>query len=572
MGQGNNIPDSNNTKPISPYSLSFQERIRDLTHKTLILIIIAVIIKVFGLLRTAITANIFGAETNLDMFLGIFGSTVVLFEVLPVAFNQALVPRYIELLVKNDRERFNRAVSTSINYFLIIAIVVFLVSSYYAAPIRKLFFQFPAGTIPSITTNANWLFRFAFVILFMNVFIGSFTAILYSYDQVISPSILNFINGINVLLAMVFFHSQLGIYSLVLGYITGGFCQVLYLAYFVRRTGFRWLPFVFEGARGFTDYVKPIAPAYLALVVGQMNIVVDRGFSSRLNETGQVSLLQYAGQMILIILIFSTAFSNAILPKLSSAKSMSRPDEFRTLLIKGILVIMFFILPIAISSFLTARPLIDLILFHGKFASNPANVLITEDIFRIMIIWSLLFTVNTQFMNVFYIFRDYRLPFIISSISVVFNIIFNILLSGVTLGLPIKPLYELGVRGIAASTALGICVSLTLAVILLRNKIGSIVDWDLIKQLAKLGVSSVVALEVGYLVNAQFFNYYRGVSAGIPFSILHIITVGIVTFAAFFIASYFVNRDRTVFIISMVRDFVSPVRRKGKIENGDSPR
>ena len=568
--EDNTLPEDNQL-PVSPYSNSFQDRIKDLTQKTFILILIAIVIKIFGLVRTSFTATIFGATTTLDMFFGIFGSTIVFFEVLPTAFNQALVPRYIELLVKGDRKGFNRAVSTSINYVLVLAIIVFIVCAYYAAPIRKLFFQFPLDTPSNVTTYANWLFRLAFAVLFMNVFIGSFTAILYSHDQVISPSILNFINGINVLIAMLLLHdrfipgttTQFGIFSMVLGYLTGGLCQIVYLAIIALRTGFKWHPLVFEGGKGFLEYVKPIGPAYLALVMGQLNIVIDRGFTSRLEDAaGQISLLQYAGQMILIILIFSTAFSNAILPKLSSTKSMNRPDEYKILLVRGIMVILLLVLPIAISAFLTARPLTALILFHGEFASNPRNVLITVNIFRIMIVWSILFLINTQFLNVFYTYKDFRLPFIISSVGVLVNIYFNMLLSGITFGLPVKALAHWGVIGITASTALGICISLILSVTLLRGKIGSILDMDLFKQIAKLGIPSVFALGIGYLFNWQvFFVRYHGVSAGTWFSLLQVLAVGFVTFTVFWYVSYLVNRDRMVFLYKILRGLITFRRR-----------
>lgn len=559
MGSDINIPDKNESKPITPYSRSFQDKVRDLTLKTFILILIAIVTKFFGLIRLGVVSATFGANTTTDMFFGIFGSTIVFFEILPVVFNQALVPRYVDLLVKGDRKAFNRAVSTSINYVLIISLALFVLCSYYAAPIREVFFHFPADVAHEKLAYANWLFRLAFVILFLNVFIGSFTAILYANDQVISPSVLNFINGINVLGCILLFSSSLGIFSMVLGYATGGFCQIIYLAYFVYRTGFRWNPFDLFGEGMFSGYVRPIAPAYVAMVVAQMNIVIDRSFTSHLGQEGMVSCLQYASQMILIVLIFSTAFSNAILPKLSSLKSMSRIDEYKTLLVRGILVVIFMLLPIAISAMLTARPIATLILFHGKFAQVPENLYTTFYIFRIQIIWSLFYLINMQFFNVFYTYKDFRLPLIISSVNVFVNVIFNILFTGLTFGLALPYLAKWGVIGIAASTTVGIIVSVIISIYLLRSKIGNVIDMFVIKHIAKLGIASFFALGVGYLVNRYvFFSQYKGaISVGIPFSILQVISVGIVTFIAFCAISYFVNRSTLLFIVSMLRDFAS---------------
>ncbi|MFH1515926.1 MAG: lipid II flippase MurJ [bacterium] len=566
MANENQIEPGKEKIPVSTYSRSFQEKVRDLTLKTFLLIIIAIVTKIFGLVRMGVTAAVFGANVTTDMFFGVFGSTVVFFEILPTVFNQALVPRYVDLLIKGDREKFNRAVSTSVNYVLIISLIVFLLCSYYAAPIRAIFFHFSPEVAQSTVTKANWLFRLAFVVLFLNVFIGSLTAILYSHDQVVSPSVLNFINGLNVLISILVFHNEFGIFSMVLGYATGGICQILYLAYFVHKTGFKWNPLEFFGEGMFSGFVRPIAPAYVAMAVAQMNIVIDRSFTSRLGEVGMVTCLEYGARMILIILIFSTAFSNAILPKLSLLKSMKQSEEYKTLLVRGILMVLFLILPIAISAMLTARPISTIILYHGEFAKDSKYLYATFNILRIMIIWSLFYLINTQFFNVFYTFKDFRTPLLISSCNVGANVIFNMLFTGLTFGLAIPYIVEWGVIGIATSTAVGIIVSVVLSIIILRGKIGSVIDVSVLKRIAKLGIASFFALGVGYIINRYvFFSQYRGqVSVGLLFSTTQVLVVTLTTTVMFWLMSYWIDRNTVKFIVSMVREFAI---RKGRIKN-----
>jgi putative peptidoglycan lipid II flippase len=557
MDARNNTKHNDDNPQASPYSRSFKERIEDLSHKTFLLIIIAVIIKIFGLIRMSLTASIFGATTDIDMFFAIFGSTIIFFEILPPAFNQALVPRYIDLLVQGKRDEFNRAVSTSMNWVLVISLIVVIISIEFGASIRETFFQFPAGTDQMFITWANWLFKLAMIYLFMNVFIGSFTAVLYAHDQVISPSILNFISGMGVLVCMVIFHGKMGIFSLVLGYLTGGICQIIYLWYFIRKTGFKWNPFSFVTKDGFKYYVGPIGPAYIAMLIAQLNIIIDRIFCSRMNEPGSVTLLQYASQLLLIILIFSQAFTNAILPKLSSSKAMQRTDEFKTLLVDGILIVLFLVLPLAITSMATARPICNLILYHGKFAENTDNLYITFKTFRILLVWSLLYLVNIQFFNVFYIYKDFRTPLIISSVNVFVNTVFKMIFTGITFNLNIPVVGQFGLGGVALSTTIGIAFSIILSLILLKPKIGNILDLYALKHLVKLGVASFVALVVSVLVNREIFvPLYKGVSLGITLPVLSIVCVGIVTFAVFWAVSLAINRSRTVFIAVMIKNFV----------------
>ena len=567
MPDDKQIQPGNEKNPAPSYSRSFQDKVRDLTLKTFLLIIIAVVTKMFGLVRTGVQAAVFGASVNTDMFFGIFGSTIVFFEILPMVFNQVLVPRYVELLIKGDREKFNRAVSTSINYVLIISLVVFLLCSYYAPSIREIFFHFGPDVSPFMVRQANLLFRLAFGILFLNVFIGSLTAIIYSHDQVISPSVLNFINGTNVLICILLFQKEYGIFSMVMGYASGGTCQIIYLSYFAYKTGFKWNPLEFFGKGMFSGFVRPIAPAYVAMAVAQLNIVIDRSFTSRLGEVGMVTCLEYGARMILIVLIFSTAFSNAILPKLSFLRSMKRSEEYKTLLVRGILMVLFLILPIAISTMLNARPIATIILYHGEFAKDSKYLYATFNILRIMIIWSLFYLINIQFFNVFYTFKDFKTPLIISSCNVGANVVFNILFTGLTFGLGIPYVVEWGVIGIAASTAVGIIVSVTLSIFHLRGKIGAVVDIIVLKKLAKLAVSSFFALGIGYVVNKYvFFSQYQGqISVGLLLSTMQVVVVGIITTLSFWVMSYWIDRNTVTFMVTMIKDFISM---KGRVQTG----
>jgi putative peptidoglycan lipid II flippase len=546
----------------SPYSKSFKEKVYDLSQKTFLLIIIAIITKLFGLFRLGVTSSVFGATKYTDMFFGIFGSTIVLFEILPYAFNQALVPRYVDLIVKRDRDGFNRAVSTSMNYVLVISLVIFVLCSVWAEPIRKIFFHL---TDPELTDIANNLFRLSFLVLFLNVFIGSLTAIIYAHDQVISPSVLNFINGINVLVCIFVFQHQLGISSMVLGYLTGGLCQIVYLWIIAKRTGFHWQPFNFGIGEDFQNYVRPIGPAYLAILVAQLNIIIDRSFTSRLNDEGLVTVLSYAGILNLIILIFSSAFSAAVLPKLSSLRSMEMSEEYKTLLTKGILIVLFLILPIAIAAMLAARPIATLILYYGKFTDDPQNLFATYNVFRVNIIWALFYMINMQLFNAYYTFKDFTWPLIVSSINVFANVVFNMMLTGITFGLPFPVTYQWGVIGIAISTALGIAISLVLSIYFIRPRIGNLVEMPVIKQIVKLGIASSLAFCIGLWINRKvFFSHYMDITVGVPFTLLQVATVIVVCIVVFWIVSYFVNRQTVLFIFSMLREFLS---RKKSIPN-----
>jgi putative peptidoglycan lipid II flippase len=555
MASGKEKPSKDTGELDSPYSKSFQEKVYDLSQKTFLLIIIAIITKVFGLFRLGVTSSIFGATLQTDMFFGIFGSTIVLFEILPYAFNQALVPRYVDLIVKRDRDGFNHAVSTSMNYVLVISLVVFMMCSVWAEPIRKIFFHLAD---PEMSDIANNLFRLSFVVLFLNVFIGSLTAIIYAHDQVISPSILNFINGINVLICILLFQQPLGIFSMVLGYMTGGLCQIVYLWIIAQRVGFHWRPFNFGVGADFQNYVRPIGPAYLAILVAQLNIIIDRSFTSRLNDEGLVTVLSYAGILNLIILIFSSAFSAAVLPKLSSLKSMKMTEEYKTLLVKGILVVLYLILPIAIAAMLAARPIATLILYYGKFTDDPQNLFATYNVFRINIIWALFYMINMQLFNAFYTFKDFTWPLIVSSINVFANVMFNMMLTGITFGIPFPVTYQWGVIGIAVSTALGIVVSLVLSIHFIRPKIGNVLEMPVAKQIVKLGIASFLAFGIGLWINRSvFFSRYTDISVGVPFTLLQVITVIVVCIVVFWIVSYFVNRQTMLFVFNMLREFLS---------------
>ena len=206
---------------------------------------------------------------------------------------------------------------------------------------------------------------------------------------------------------------------------------------------------------------------------------------------------------------------------------------------------------------LTARPIATLILYYGKFTDDHRNLFMTFTVFRINIIWALFYMMNMQLFNAFYTFKDFTRPMLISGINVFVNIVLNMIFTGVTFGLTIPFTYQWGIIGIAISTALGISVSLVLSMILLKPKIGAILDIRVIKQIIKQGIAAFAAFGIGLWINrAVFFSRYQDISVGIPFALLQVLSVIVVCIVVFWATSWIVNRSTMLFVYGMLRDFI----------------
>jgi putative peptidoglycan lipid II flippase len=176
-----------------------------------------------------------------------------------------------------------------------------------------------------------------------------------------------------------------GIESLAVGAVAGCGLQLLVLAIFLLRDragglrGFR-PHFGFPGRGSFLHCVPvrrmaalylPVAASGLLAIVG---VVVDLNFKSHLPQSGGLSSMQYATQLIQFPLgILAMGLGAAILPRLSAHDARRDSAGFAATLGAGLRLVLILSLPVMLLLLVLAGPITTVVFEHGRFGDQAAS-------------------------------------------------------------------------------------------------------------------------------------------------------------------------------------------------------
>ena len=163
------------------------------------------------------------------------------------------------------------------------------------------------------------------------------------------------------------------------------------------------------------------------------------------------------------------------------AKSIAANNqiEFKNSVRKTMNSIILFIIPISVGTMVLAEPIVKVLFQRGKF--NASDTLMTANILIVYIIGIIAFSLRHVISKAFYSIQDTKTPMINGAISIIFNIVLNIILSK-----------YLGYIGLAIATSISAFIGLALFYISLRKKIGNFGGKQILVTSIKCSISAII--------------------------------------------------------------------------------
>jgi Uncharacterized membrane protein, putative virulence factor len=187
-------------------------------------------------------------------------------------------------------------------------------------------------------------------------------------------------------------------------------------------------------------------PVFIGSYILQINSFVDKTLASRLPE-GSVSALNYG--MILITLITGltvTVLVTMIYPKITKAYTLQDFDGFNYIIEKGTNIIAIITIPFSFGILVFSDEVVQIIYERGAF--DPIATSLTSSAFFYYGIGLTFYALNELLSKVFYSMRNTRVPIVCSGISVIINIILNLML-----------ISSMGHNGLAFATSIAAIVN-----------------------------------------------------------------------------------------------------------------
>lgn len=480
---------------------------------TFTLIIITILSKCFGFIREAILVSTYGASNISDAYITAMNIPSVMFATIASALATTFIPLFFDIK-NNEGEANSLKFATNVfNIVIIISIILASLGFLFAEPIIKVFAMNFKGDQLILATNFAKIMMIGMIFIGLNNILSSWLQIKGNFEI---PGILGIPYNIIIILFIVI-SSKSNIYIMIIGTIIATIVQFIIQLIASYKLGFRYYLYINLKDKNIRRMISLILPVFIGVGVAQLNVVIDKSLASTLGD-GMITVLNSANRLdSFVSQIFVANIVTVLYPMLSMLSTENESTNFSIAIKNSINAIIILIIPISIGAIILSEPIVKIVFERGQF--NYDNTILTAQALACYSIGMCAFGIRALLNKIFYALKDTKTPMINGTITVIMNIVLNIVLikfmghMGLALATSISSIlctllmfrdlkkivtdfgqgniYRTFIKSIFASILMGIVVKLVYTIS--SNNIGNM---SLIHQLISLGISVLIGLIV----------------------------------------------------------------------------
>jgi putative peptidoglycan lipid II flippase len=444
--------------------------------------------RVAGLAREVVAAGYYGISGPMSAFTIAFQVPNLIRSLFAdAALQPAFVPIFTEQLErKNYREAF-RLASTLL---LIVTMVLGAITALFVigAPlVMPLFAPGFEGEVLDLTVTLS---QVLFPILVLLGVSGVVVGILNSYDRFGAFAIAPLFWNLTIIAVLVVVEPMLDgrdrIYAYAIGILAGTLVQLLIPTFDLRNTPFK-LDWSFDWRNPDVRRVLLLMlPVTISLGLINFNLLINSFFGSLVSEEAPAAIDKAFRIYQLPQGIFSVAIATVLFPTLARFASRGALDDLRTTMANGMRQILFVLVPAAAAILVLSEPMIRLVYQRGAFDAAETTVVATA------LFWfAFSLPTNGLFLLLTRTFFGLQRPWLPTAIAAG-----NLAVTA----LGALALYDLGVGGIVASTAIATTASVVAQCVILRRLLGGLELGRLLDASIRITVAAAALAGVSYAV------------------------------------------------------------------------
>ncbi|WP_367670674.1 murein biosynthesis integral membrane protein MurJ [Sodalis-like secondary symbiont of Drepanosiphum platanoidis] len=386
----------------------------------------SIISRIFGLARDIILATIFGSGIESDSFFISFKLSNILRNIFADgAFSKAFIPVFIEY--KNKKKKLETNIFLS-SVFLILILTILIVVILGLLNINFLIIFLSPGIVN--TPEKLKLTLILSKIIFPYILFVSLTSFIsnilntfnYFFVTSLSSILLNISIIIFSLLAKKYFNPP--IKSLAWGVIFGGFLQLIYHIYFLKKIKFLKFCKIQFFNKGVKKVLKLMTPSIVGVFAYHIFFIINSILSSFLIP-GSISWIYYSNRIIEFpIGILGHSISNILLYELSKKNILKKKMEYSLYIEWAIRICLIVSIPCTVLFICLSKYIIITLFQYGKFSSFDTRM--TQKIFLGYSIGLAGFILVKVLEQGFYAIKNSKTPVKISILSLIFIQVINI--------------------------------------------------------------------------------------------------------------------------------------------------
>jgi len=510
--------------------------------------IATMISRIFGFIRDMVVAGFFGAGLKTDAFFVAFRIPNLLRRLLAEgSLTVSFVPVFTEYLRNKTREEALELANITFTALSIILVIVSLMGVAFSPLIVKVmapgFIKTPAQYDLAVFLT-RIMFPYILLISLVALCMGILNSLRHFAAPALSPVVLNLSMILAALTLRDFFQEP--IVALAVGVMAGGILQLAMQWPFLVKMGVRLKPDFHFHHPGVKRIGLLMLPAAFGAAIYQINIFVGTILASLL-PPGSVSYLYYADRIVELPLgVFAIAVGTASLPSFSEQVALGKTEELKRTTAFSLRLILFVTIPATVAMIMLRSPIISVLFQRGEFDVQATTHTAQALLFYAVGLWA--FSAIRIIVAVFYALQDTRTPMKAAIVALIVNAAFSVAL-----------MFPLKHGGIALATSIASAVNVGMLWVILKRRIGNILDAEFYRSFGKTAFASLVM--GGVILVVEMITPWQPLG---PFDARLMYLVLSVTggAAVFFTAAFFLKSPEIEFMLKSARRRVAPMNHR----------
>ncbi|MGC1619303.1 MAG: murein biosynthesis integral membrane protein MurJ [Candidatus Acidiferrum sp.] len=304
--------------------------------------------------------------------------------------------------------------------------------------------------------------------------------------------------------------------AIVVGILVGGVLQLLILVPKLVQKGMKFDFGISFSHPGIRNVARLMLPRLFGIGIGQINLFIDTRFATAsLMPEGSLASLYVADRVMELVLGgYAIAVATAILPMMSHQAAAKDFESLKKTLAFSVRIVAFITVPAALGLMILREPIIRVLFQHGQFVAESTK-LTARALLYYAIGLPALATVKLV-VPAFYSTGDTKTPVIVASISLILNIILNI----VFLEFFFRRVQN---GGPALATAIASFFDFFALFTIFRLRHGAMGTWEVLTSFSKIALCASL---MG--VACWFANYYTAFTVHSRFLVQLLVFAGMI--------------------------------------------
>lgn len=521
---------------------------------TFVMSVATTLSKITGFVRTWAMAFALGNTVLASSYQIAFNLPNMLYELVAGGIlTTAFLPVYLSVKNQQDESAAWRFASNLFNIVLVCLGAVVLFATVFAPQVIATQTFMTGG---ESAEQAVFFFRFfAVQVLFLGL--GALVGgILNAHRRYFWPNISSAFNNLVVIVTF-FGYVPLSAWDpgfarvwLAVGTTVGSFAMFACLIPSLMKVGVRYTPRIDFHDPALREVARIALPVIVFTVANLVAVSFRNAFALDVAPNGP-STIQYAWMWYQLPYgIVAAALSIALFTELADFAAQKNWTRFKEMLLRGIRLTAFLIVPLAACLMALANPLVSL--YHaGEFTEENVALVV-----QVLFWWGTTLPLFAVYMYLYRVFSALKDLVTLTKVDVALRVVNIACYVALTSGA--GPFEGWGLIGIPVADTVFYLLMNAALLFMLQRRVGSLVDRQLVVFGAKVSIASLAGGFSGYLLLKAVFG---GVS-GIPQTLLAVVVCGIASLAVFALASWALRVPEIGAVTKLLRRF------GGKAEKG----